>query len=121
GGGSHYRSIQFGRNGGNGGNITLSAQGSISTGYLRAYGGGGAAGNCYRCPAVGSGGNGGLVDIRSNSGSASVTISGDINVSGGGGGGSGNGSGTSGGNGGDVFISALGSVAITGVVLTAGG
>ena len=111
------------QNGGNAGSITISADTTITTGSLLAYGGGGSGGSGFG-EGGGDGGDGGNISVTSSNGL--VTVGGSINTSGGGGGGQAFPSGPAGfgGNGGDagtITISALGPVSIDGPVLAAGG
>lgn len=74
-----------------GGQVNISAANDISTGYIRAYGGGGVGGGGVNVVPEffdgKDGAAGGSVFVKSNLGS--VTVNGDLNVSGGGGGGGG--------------------------------
>lgn len=101
---------------GGGGNITIESDGALTTGFLRAYGGGGAGG---ASAGARGGGAGGTVSVSSVAGD--VTINGDVNTSGGGGGAS-NFSAGAGGDGGNITISNGGAnLVINGPVLAAGG
>lgn len=117
-----------------GGNILVGASGTITTGYLRAYGGGGSGGIynlAFRNVLGGNGGRGGDISVTNTSGD--ITINGDVNTSGGGGGGAGYfGSNIylagTGGDGGSVYIrvgpfntKASGNIYIEGPVLAAAG
>lgn len=117
-----------------GGNIVVGATGTISTGYLRAYGGGGSGAIynlAFRSVLGGNGGRGGEISVTNTSGD--ITINGDVNASGGGGGGAGYFGDNiflagKGGDGGSVYIrvgpfntKASGNILIEGPVLAAGG
>ncbi len=80
--------------GGNAGNISVTATGNVTTGFLHAYGGNGGGGGTNQ--SGGNGGNGGLVNLLGDV----IIVNGDINVSGGAGGGGGGGNGGVGGVGG---------------------
>ena len=123
--------------GGDAGNITIFAGGSIITASLLAFGGGGGGGGAASSPGIGlpssggtggTGGAGGSIAISSNGGS--VTINGDLNSSGGGAGGGGTGFGPNGLPGGpadggppgsELSVSAAGAVIVQGTVLSASG
>ncbi|MBS1994559.1 MAG: S-layer family protein, partial [Cyanobacteria bacterium SZAS LIN-3] len=119
-------------NGGNAGNITLTANSSISTNSLLAFGGGGGGGAGGKLsPGTngqngGSGGDGGIINV---SAVGTITISGAVNSSGGGGGGGGGsnstpnlaGSAGAGGLGKAISISSPAAVTISGPVWAADG
>lgn len=98
--------------GGSGGAITLLAQGDITTGSLRSFGGGGGSGG------IATGGAGGKIDLSTQ---GTISIGGEVNSSGGGGGASTAGDFGVGGFAGDILISAGGALTISGPVLAAGG
>ena len=123
-----------GNHGMDGGNILVGATGTISTGYLRAYGGGGSGAIynlAFRNVLGGNGGRGGDISVTNTSGD--ITINGDINASGGGGGGASHfDTGVylpgKGGDGGSIYVrvgpfagNAVGNIHIDGPVLAAGG
>ena len=114
-----------GQPGGGGGGIVIGADGSVQTGYLRAYGGGGGASGWYVYSLLsgagydgGKGGDGGSIQVTSNGGM--VTVGGDINVSGGGGGG-GQDHGGAGGASGNITLAASGAVTVDGPIMAFGG
>lgn len=110
-----------GNSGANAGNINVLAGGSVTTGFLRAMGGG-APGRGWALQGwdYGSnGGHGGSVSVVSQTGG--VLVNGDINTSGGGGGGANHTAGGRGGDGGFVLITAIADVVINGPVLSPGG
>ena len=116
--------LESGARGGNGfnsGNILMQAGGSVTTGYLRAMGGGAPAkGWALQGYDYGSdGGHGGNVSVVSLNGG--LTVNGDINTSGGGGGGANHTAGGTGGDGGNVLLTAIADVVINGPVLAPGG
>ena len=104
-----------------GGAINLTAAGGISTGYLRAYGGGGGGDSGIQLGGgtqAGASGSGGSISVSALNGN--ISVSGDINTSGGGGGGYQTGG--SGGSAGSISISASnGDISVSGPVLAAGG
>jgi hypothetical protein len=116
--------LESGVRGGNGadsGNINVQAGGSVTTGFLRAMGGGAPArGWALQGYDYGSnGGHGGNISVVAQGGA--VTINGDVNSSGGGGGGANHTAGGTGGDGGNLLITALADVIINGPVLAPGG
>src|SRR5579885_243789 len=105
------------------GNITIQGDGTVQTGYLHAYGGGGSGGTggIYN-GAGGNGGAGGQIQVASSAGA--ITTRGDINSSGGGGGGGGGDAwnGGAGGAAGSITLTAAqGTVSVLGPILAAGG
>ena len=107
-----------GQNGSNAGNIAINTNGNITTGFIRAFGAGGAGGGVLPGSTQGgNGGSGGYVAISAPYGS--VTVLGEINTSGGGGGGGSTGG--AGGDAGNISIYALKSLSISGPVLASGG
>jgi len=107
------------------GNITITADKNISTGYLRATGGGGAGGYADGAGG-GNGGKGGTIAVTAHEGT--IDILGDVNSSGGGGGGGAGGApqyvrapGGNGGSAGQITLNAAADVSITGPVLAVGG
>lgn len=116
--------LESGARGGNGfnsGNINVQAGGGVTTGYLRAMGGGAPSkGWSLQGYDYGSdGGHGGNVSVTSMNGE--LTINGDINTSGGGGGGANHTAGGTGGDGGNVLLNAIADVIVNGPVLAPGG
>ncbi len=106
-------------NGADGGNINVHAHGSVNTGSLQAYGGGGSGAQFNFGAQGGSGGSGGTIDVSSSIGS--LSISGDVNASGGGGGASYQFAGGTGGASGNITLSAGQALTSTGPILAAGG
>ena len=96
------------------GSITILANGSISTGSIRAFGGGGGGGLGGSL----DGGKGGTVTLTSFG--STIFVNGEVNASGGGGAGSALVSGF-GGRGGTITIDAPGALTINGPVLAASG
>lgn len=88
--------------------------GDITTGSLRAYGGGGSGAASYQFWGAG-GANGGPITVTAEA--ASITVTGEVNNSGGGGGAYGAG----GGAGGPISLSAATALTIDGPLLSAGG
>ncbi|MBX3073039.1 hypothetical protein KF913_03920 [Candidatus Obscuribacterales bacterium] len=116
--------LESGARGGNGfnsGNILMQAGGSVTTGYLRAMGGGAPVkGWALQGYDYGSdGGHGGNISVVSLNGG--LTVNGDINTSGGGGGGANHTAGGTGGDGGNILLTAIADVVINGPVLAPGG
>jgi hypothetical protein len=79
-----YEGGVSGANGGNGGAITITGGGNVTTGDLLSYGGGG-QGAIIGLSGIGNGGSAGTISVSSTSGD--IDINGEINSSGGGGGG----------------------------------
>jgi adhesin HecA-like repeat protein len=110
-----------GINGQSAGNISVSADGNLIAGFIRAYGGGGGAAD-FGPGTGGTGGNGGNISLVSANGS--IVIGGDINASGGGGGGGPDivgGAGGNGGNGGNITVNSPLEISVAGPILAAGG
>lgn len=111
-----------GQSGGSAGFVSVVASSNITTGYIRAFGGGGAGGNPFNGGNGfgGAGGAGGNIDVVASSGN--ITVAGDINTSGGGGGGGSVATGGNGGQAGNISLAALlGDINISGPVLSVGG
>ena len=116
--------LESGARGGNGfnsGNINVQATGDVTTGYLRAMGGGAPTkGWALQGYDYGSdGGHGGNINVVSMNGG--LTVNGDINSSGGGGGGANHTVGGNGGDGGNILLTAIADVIINGPVIAPGG
>ncbi len=114
----------IGADGGNGGDVQITASGTVTGGSIFAFGGGGGGGAGGF--AGGNGGNGGIVGLSGNT----IILSGGINTAGGGGGGGGGateanpavfGNGGNGGFGGNVSLAAQKALSVAGTLIACNG